>query len=221
MSNKDTRGLKNDPNEESTDRPQGQRRDVSAGDESAAEERDQIGGGKTPSQHSGPDAENIRVDDLPDICGIVLDDLQEMVDGVLYFKAGDVADRVGLSNQQAGVALSWLAETDDCPLEIEAWSKTRTTTWRAEQTEPELVADGGLPPQHERPRRHQIEHPAPDPEQCLLLIIEAIRVLDDARAVAPAGMAGARDKLNGIDSQLWNLVDQLQRERYGSNGGDA
>jgi len=83
-----------------------------------------------------------------------------------------------------------------------------------------VATDGGLPPQYERPRRHQIDLPAPDAEQCLLLVIEAIRVLDDARAVAPADMADARDELKGIDSQLWNLIDELQRERYGGNGSE-
>jgi len=75
------------------------------------------------------------------------------------------------------------------------------------------------PPQASRKRR--LEQPRPDREQCLLATIEAIRALDDARALAPKhgdGDHSPRERLRGIDSQLWNFVEDLQDELYGSDG---
>jgi len=70
-------------------------------------------------------------------------------------------------------------------------------------------------------RKRRLELPKPDREQCLLATIEAIRALDDARALAPkhGDEHSPRERLRGIDSQLWNLVADLQDELYDGEGG--
>lgn len=75
-------------------------------------------------------------------------------------------------------------------------------------------------PPHDWPKR-RLEVPKPDSEECLLATVEAIRALDDARALAPRGDdVDAYDRLKGIDSQLWNLVEDLQEATYGDGDGD-
>lgn len=49
--------------------------------------------------------------------------------GERYFRAKNIAEAIGLSSKQVGSRLPDLAEkTDD--VEIEKWSRARSTTWR-------------------------------------------------------------------------------------------
>lgn len=53
--------------------------------------------------------------------------------GERYFRSKNVASQIGMSAKQVGVRLPKLAErTDD--LEIEKWSRARSTTWRVSPT---------------------------------------------------------------------------------------
>lgn len=49
--------------------------------------------------------------------------------GERYFRSKNIAEAIGLSSKQVGSRLPELAEkTDD--VEIEKWSRARSTTWR-------------------------------------------------------------------------------------------
>lgn len=70
-------------------------------------------------------------------------------------------------------------------------------------------------------RKHRtLDRPKPDAEECLLHVLEAIRALDNARMVAPRDTADACGQLKGIDSELWNVVEELQGEMYGDDADD-
>ena len=49
--------------------------------------------------------------------------------GERYFRAKTIANAIGLSAKQVGVRLPQLAEKSD-DVEIEKWSRARSTTWR-------------------------------------------------------------------------------------------
>ncbi len=49
--------------------------------------------------------------------------------GERYFRAKTIAEAIGLSAKQVGVRLPRLAEKSD-DVEIEKWSRARSTTWR-------------------------------------------------------------------------------------------
>jgi DNA-binding Lrp family transcriptional regulator len=51
--------------------------------------------------------------------------------GERYFRAKHIADHIGLSAKQVGARLPKLAERAD-DVEIEKWSRARSTTWRVE-----------------------------------------------------------------------------------------
>jgi len=74
---------------------------------------------------------------------------------------------------------------------------------------------------HDRRKHRSLDRPKPDAEECLLQTLEAIRALDNARMVAPQS-AHARDRLKGVDSELWNVVEALQDKLYDdeANGDD-
>lgn len=68
--------------------------------------------------------------DLSDEDRRILAYLQEQVaKGEEYFRAKNVASQIGLSAKQVGVRLPKLADRVD-DLEIEKWSRARSTTWR-------------------------------------------------------------------------------------------
>ena len=62
----------------------------------------------------------------------ILTYLQESVaTGNRYFRAKTIADAVGLSAKQVGVRLAKLADNSDTEdVEIEKWSRARSTTWK-------------------------------------------------------------------------------------------
>lgn len=49
--------------------------------------------------------------------------------GERYFRSKNIADALGLSSKEVGVRLAKLAESVD-ELNIEKWSRSRSTTWR-------------------------------------------------------------------------------------------
>ena len=49
--------------------------------------------------------------------------------GERYFRAKNIAERVGLTAKQVGVRLPRLAEESD-DVDIEKWGRARSTTWR-------------------------------------------------------------------------------------------
>lgn len=49
--------------------------------------------------------------------------------GERYFRAKNIANKVGLSAKQVGARLPKLADRAD-EVEIEKWSRARSTTWR-------------------------------------------------------------------------------------------
>ncbi|MFB6132618.1 MAG: hypothetical protein ABEJ44_04360 [Halanaeroarchaeum sp.] len=51
--------------------------------------------------------------------------------GERYFRAKHIAEALGLSAKQVGVRLSGLAEKAD-EVDIEKWSRSKSTTWRVE-----------------------------------------------------------------------------------------
>lgn len=51
--------------------------------------------------------------------------------GERYFRAKNIAEALGLSAKQVGVRLSGLSEKSD-DVDIEKWSRSRSTTWRVE-----------------------------------------------------------------------------------------
>lgn len=68
--------------------------------------------------------------DLTDEDRRILTYLQEQVGrGERYFRSKNVASQIGLSAKQVGVRLPKLADSTD-DLEIEKWSRARSTTWR-------------------------------------------------------------------------------------------
>lgn len=62
----------------------------------------------------------------------ILDHLRESATrGQRYFRAKNIAEALGLTAKQVGARLPMLAEkTED--VEIEKWSRSRSTTWRVE-----------------------------------------------------------------------------------------
>ncbi|NIB99094.1 hypothetical protein [Halobacterium sp. R2-5] len=62
----------------------------------------------------------------------ILEFLHESVEkGERYFRAKNIANHLGLSSKQVGVRLPELAEkTED--VDIEKWSRSKSTTWRVE-----------------------------------------------------------------------------------------
>ena len=62
----------------------------------------------------------------------ILSYLKEQVSrGERYFRAKHIADHLGLSAKQVGARLPKLAERAD-DVDIEKWSRARSTTWRVE-----------------------------------------------------------------------------------------
>lgn len=49
--------------------------------------------------------------------------------GQQYFRSKNIADQIGLSAKQVGARLPRLAEETE-EVEIEKWSRARSTTWR-------------------------------------------------------------------------------------------
>lgn len=49
--------------------------------------------------------------------------------GERYFRAKNIADAIGLSAKQVGARLPRLADESD-DVEIEKWSRARSTTWK-------------------------------------------------------------------------------------------
>jgi len=62
----------------------------------------------------------------------ILEFLRESVEkGERYFRSKNIANHLGLSSKQVGVRLPELAEkTED--VDIEKWSRSKSTTWRVE-----------------------------------------------------------------------------------------
>ncbi|GAA0277346.1 MULTISPECIES: hypothetical protein [Halobacterium] len=62
----------------------------------------------------------------------ILEFLHESVEkGERYFRSKNIANHLGLSSKQVGVRLPELAEkTED--VDIEKWSRSKSTTWRVE-----------------------------------------------------------------------------------------
>ena len=58
---------------------------------------------------------------------------EQVARGERYFRAKHIAAQIGLSAKQVGVRLPRLAETAE-DVEIEKWSRARSTTWRVEPT---------------------------------------------------------------------------------------
>lgn len=68
--------------------------------------------------------------DLTDEDQRILAYLKEQVaHGERYFRAKNIANHLGLSAKQVGARLPKLAERAD-DVEIEKWSRARSTTWR-------------------------------------------------------------------------------------------
>lgn len=68
--------------------------------------------------------------DIPDEDRRILAHLQEQVArGERYFRAKHIAEQIGLSAKQVGARLPRLAERAE-DVEIEKWSRARSTTWR-------------------------------------------------------------------------------------------
>lgn len=64
----------------------------------------------------------------------ILEYLRERVSGGEgYFRAKGIAESIGLSAKQVGVRLPRLAEKAD-EVDIEKWSRARSTTWRVTRT---------------------------------------------------------------------------------------
>lgn len=64
----------------------------------------------------------------------ILDHLRESVErGERYFRAKNIAEHLGLSSKQVGVRLPKLAEKSE-DVDIEKWSRSKSTTWRVEPT---------------------------------------------------------------------------------------
>ena len=62
----------------------------------------------------------------------ILDHLRESARrGQRYFRAKNIAEALGLSSKQVGVRLPRLAEKSE-DVEIEKWSRSRSTTWKVE-----------------------------------------------------------------------------------------
>lgn len=62
----------------------------------------------------------------------ILDYLRESVDrGERYFRSKNIAEHLGLSSKQVGVRLPELAEKSE-EVDIEKWSRSKSTTWRVE-----------------------------------------------------------------------------------------
>lgn len=62
----------------------------------------------------------------------ILDYLRESARrGQRYFRSKNIADALGLSAKQVGVRLPQLAEKSE-DVEIEKWSRSRSTTWKVE-----------------------------------------------------------------------------------------
>ena len=60
----------------------------------------------------------------------ILSYLRESVSaGDRYFRAKNIAERVGLTAKQVGARLPRLAEQSD-DVDIEKWGRARSTTWR-------------------------------------------------------------------------------------------
>ena len=60
----------------------------------------------------------------------ILSYLRESVSaGERYFRAKNIAERVGLTAKQVGARLPRLAEESD-DVDIEKWGRARSTTWR-------------------------------------------------------------------------------------------
>ena len=60
----------------------------------------------------------------------ILSYLRESVSaGERYFRAKNIAERVGLTAKQVGVRLPRLAEESE-DVDIEKWGRARSTTWR-------------------------------------------------------------------------------------------
>lgn len=58
--------------------------------------------------------------------------LRESVSGgERYFRAKHIAEALGLSAKQVGVRLAGLEEKSD-DIDIEKWSRSKSTTWRVE-----------------------------------------------------------------------------------------
>ena len=53
--------------------------------------------------------------------------------GERYFRAKQIAEGIGLSAKQVGARLPRLAEESD-DVDIEKWSRARSTTWRVTST---------------------------------------------------------------------------------------
>lgn len=54
---------------------------------------------------------------------------EQVARGERYFRAKNIASKVGLSAKQVGVRLPKLADRAE-DVEIEKWSRARSTTWR-------------------------------------------------------------------------------------------
>lgn len=62
----------------------------------------------------------------------ILDHLRESARrGQRYFRSKNIAEALGLTSKQVGVRLPQLAEKSD-DVEIEKWSRSRSTTWKVE-----------------------------------------------------------------------------------------
>ena len=71
-------------------------------------------------------------DDYTDEERRILDYLRDSVEkGERYFRSKNIADHLGLSSKQVGVRLSELDEKSE-DVDIEKWSRSRSTTWRVE-----------------------------------------------------------------------------------------
>ncbi|AHG03590.1 hypothetical protein HALDL1_08260 [Halobacterium sp. DL1] len=71
-------------------------------------------------------------DDYSDEERRILDYLRDSVEkGERYFRSKNIADHLGLSSKQVGVRLSELDEKSE-DVDIEKWSRSRSTTWRVE-----------------------------------------------------------------------------------------
>ena len=68
--------------------------------------------------------------DLTDDERLILDYLTDGLSrGQQYFRSKKIAENLGLSAKQVGVRLSRLADKSE-DVDIEKWSRTRSTTWR-------------------------------------------------------------------------------------------
>jgi hypothetical protein len=215
MSNKNARGLKNDPNE-STDRPQGQRRDVSADDDVVDEKRDQAGARKPLGEYRFSEGNNVRqhssasADVVDEVYHAILDRLDGQSECYVKTSYLDIDQPA----RAVGHAVGELAYADDCPLDIEEWSDsgTRTHTWHVTVLDdPEL--DDEIPECPWCGEPGAVEDRDDDlyvreADDCVL---DSYQVSPDKTVVTDGGVEGAID--NEFDEAERTAREQLEAAR--------